>query len=67
MKTRHKDGHRRVFVNEHLTASRGAPAYRSRTLDHGLLDSCWEGYGKKTKMDSVNITTDAELSAYGQV
>ena len=72
LKTRNKDGYRRVFVNEHLTAYRGALAYRTRTLKkQGRIMDCWTVAGKiivKNKNGLVvNITTDAELSAYGQV
>jgi len=72
LKTRNKDGHKRVFVNEDLTATRGALAYRTRTLKkEGRIMDCWTVAGKimvKNKNGLVvNITTEAELSAYGQV
>ena len=42
LKTRNKDGHRRVFVNEDLTATRVALAYRTTTLKkEGRIMDCW--------------------------
>ena len=47
LKTRNKDGHRRIFVNEDLTATRGALAYRTRTLKkEGRIMDCWTVAGK---------------------
>ena len=47
LKTRNKDGHRRVFVNEDLTATHGALAYRTRTLKkEGRIMDCWTVAGR---------------------
>ena len=61
-----------VVVKEELIATRGTLAHRTRTLKkEGRIMDCWTVAGKimvKNKNGLVvNITTDAELSAYGQV
>ena len=60
------------FVNEDLTATRGALVYHTRQLKkEGHITDCWTTAGKvlsKTKDGLVvNISVDSELCAYGQV
>ena len=62
----------KVFVNEDLTATRGALAYHTRQLKKaGHITDCWTTTGKvliKTKDRLVvNISSESELCAYGQV
>ena len=63
---RNKDGHRRVFVSEYTTATRGVLAYRTTTLkNEGRITDCWTVAGKI--MVKNRNGTHAELSVYGQV
>ena len=72
LKDRNASARNKVYVNEDLTATRGAIAYHARQLKKaGHITDCWTTAGKvliKTKDGLiVNITVDSELCAYGQV
>ena len=62
----------KAFVNEDLTATRGALAYQTRQLKKvGNITDCWTTAGKiliKTKDGLVvTVSSDSHLCAYGQV
>ena len=72
LKDHNASAHNKVFVNEDLTATRGALAYQTRELKKaGNITDCWTTAGKvliKTKDGLVvNVSSDYDLCAYGQV
>ena len=72
LKDHNASARNKVFVNEDLTATRGALAYQTRQLKKaGNITDCWTTAGKvliKTKDGLVvNVSSDSDLCAYGQV
>ena len=72
LKDHNASSRNKVFVNEDLTATRGALAYQTRQLKKaGNITDCWTTAGTvliNTKYGLVvNVSSDSDLCAYVQV